>query len=64
MSYMFTHLNIQEILNNAEYGKENYADRGGCYATRSKAEYREDSLRELHILISYKSISLFSWYYF
>ena len=35
---MFTHLNIQEILNNAEYGKENYADWGGCYATRSKAE--------------------------
>ena len=35
---MFTHLNIQEILNNAEYGKENYADRGGRYATRSKAE--------------------------
>ena len=30
MNIVFTHLNIQEILNDAEYGKENYADRGGC----------------------------------
>ena len=35
---MFMYLSNQEILNGAVYDKENYACRGGCYATRSKAE--------------------------
>ena len=35
---MFMYLSNYEILNGAEYDKENYACRGGCYATRSKAE--------------------------
>ena len=36
----------QQLMNEAEYDMKNYADRGGCYLPRPKAEV-DNTLRDL-----------------